>query len=97
MSLNFNLKKLYYILADQRRIRMFLILCKNSLERTKEALDQYYTIKTMVPEYFANRDPTAPEVLRSMETSLVFIYTKNINFYKKNIYKITQFYKVLYQ
>lgn len=56
--------------VDQRRIRMFLILCKNSLERTKEALDQYYTIKTMVPEYFANRDPTRPELLRSMETSL---------------------------
>lgn len=83
MVVSFNLKKRYYILADQRRIRMFLILCKNSLERTKEALDQYYTIKTLVPEYFANRDPTAPELLRSMDTSLVFIYSKNINVFKK--------------
>lgn len=83
MGMDLNLKKHYYILADQRRIRMFLILCKNSLERTKEALDQYYTIKTLVPEYFANRDPTAPEILRSMDTSLVFIYAKNIHVYKK--------------
>lgn len=54
---------------DQRRIRLFLILCKNSLERTKESLDQYYTMKSMVPEFFADRDPTLPALLRSMETS----------------------------
>ncbi|VVC40270.1 Cellular retinaldehyde binding/alpha-tocopherol transport,CRAL/TRIO, N-terminal domain,CRAL-TRIO lipid [Cinara cedri] len=56
--------------VDERRIRLFLILCKNSLERTKEALDQYYTIKSTVPEFFANRDPTKPELLNSMKTSL---------------------------
>jgi len=56
--------------VDERRIRMFLILCKNSLERTKESLDQYYTIKSMVPEYFSNRDPTMPTLLESMRTSL---------------------------
>jgi hypothetical protein len=56
--------------GDEKRIRIFLILCKNSLERTKEALDQYFTLKSMVPEYFANRDPLNPQILRSMETSL---------------------------
>ncbi|XP_060850784.1 alpha-tocopherol transfer protein-like [Rhopalosiphum padi] len=56
--------------VDERRIRLFLILCKNSLERTKESLDQYYTLKSMVPEFFGNRDPTAEPLLRSMKTSL---------------------------
>lgn len=61
-----------YFPVDERRIRLLLILCKNSLERTKESLDQYYTIKSMVPEYFADRDPTTPALVRSMETTLVF-------------------------
>ncbi|KAL4141451.1 hypothetical protein QTP88_004089 [Uroleucon formosanum] len=56
--------------GDERRIRLFLILCKNSLERTKESLDQYYTLKSMVPEFFGDRDPISPPLLRSMKTSL---------------------------
>uniref|UniRef100_A0A2S2QQE7 Alpha-tocopherol transfer protein-like n=1 Tax=Sipha flava TaxID=143950 RepID=A0A2S2QQE7_9HEMI len=55
---------------DERRIRMFLIMCKNSLERTKESLDQYYTIKSMVPEFFSDRDPTSPSLVRSMGISI---------------------------
>lgn len=59
----------YLFLVDERRIRMFLILCKNSMERAKESLDQYYTLKSMVPEFFGNRDPTSETLLRSMKTS----------------------------
>lgn len=55
--------------VDERRIRLFLILCKNSMERTKESLDQYYTIKSMIPEFFGDRDPTLPPLERSMDTS----------------------------
>jgi len=39
------------------------------MERTKESLDQYYTLKSMVPEFFGNRDPTLPPLLQSMKTS----------------------------
>ncbi|KAL0849060.1 hypothetical protein ABMA28_013422 [Loxostege sticticalis] len=35
----------------------FLRGCKFSLERSKEKMDMYYTLKTIVPEFFANRDP----------------------------------------
>jgi len=39
------------------------------MERTKESLDQYYTLKSMVPEFFGDRDPSSPPLLRSMKTS----------------------------
>ncbi|KAJ2953518.1 hypothetical protein O0L34_g1121 [Tuta absoluta] len=35
----------------------FLRGCKFSLERSKEKFDMYYTLRTVVPEFFANRDP----------------------------------------
>ncbi|XP_053623850.1 uncharacterized protein LOC128682872 [Plodia interpunctella] len=35
----------------------FLRGSKFSLERSKEKLDMYYTLKGLVPEFFANRDP----------------------------------------
>ncbi|KAK0181949.1 hypothetical protein PV327_000126 [Microctonus hyperodae] len=35
----------------------FLRGCKHSLERTKEKLDAYYTIRTHLPEIFLSRDP----------------------------------------
>jgi hypothetical protein len=34
----------------------FLRGCKFSLERTKEKLDMYYTLRTALPEFFSNRD-----------------------------------------
>jgi hypothetical protein len=34
----------------------FLRGCKFSLERTKEKLDMYYTMRTALPEFFNGRD-----------------------------------------
>lgn len=36
----------------------FLRGCKFSLEKTKQKLDMYFTMRTAVPEFFANRDVT---------------------------------------
>ncbi|XP_050441971.1 alpha-tocopherol transfer protein-like [Adelges cooleyi] len=55
---------------DERRIKLYLIMCKNSLERAKEALDRYYTIKTSAPEFYAARDPTSPELTQSRDLSM---------------------------
>lgn len=38
----------------------FLIQCKNSIERTKEALDLYFSRGILVPEVFTRRDPLSP-------------------------------------
>lgn len=65
-----NLKRARCVFAaDERRIHTYLILCKNSVETTKEALDQYYTVKSVVPEYFGHRDPTSPALEQSMSTT----------------------------
>ena len=42
---------------DPQWLVAFLRGCKHSLERTKEKLDAYYTIRTHLPEIFMNRDP----------------------------------------
>ncbi|XP_065337537.1 alpha-tocopherol transfer protein-like [Cloeon dipterum] len=44
----------------------FLRGCKFDLDKTKEKLDTYFTIKTLVPEYFKNRDLTKNEQLRKI-------------------------------
>lgn len=36
--------------------------CKHSLEKTKRKIDALYTMKTMLPEIFNNRDPFQKEV-----------------------------------
>jgi hypothetical protein len=52
------LKKQPHIKADpdDQTIIGFLRGCKFSLERTKEKVDMYYTMKTALPEFFSNRD-----------------------------------------
>ncbi|XP_050421508.1 retinol-binding protein pinta-like [Adelges cooleyi] len=54
-------------IIDEKRIKMVLLMCKNSLEKTKVKLDQHYTIKLSVPEWFSNWDPTSPELVQSIK------------------------------
>jgi len=48
--------------TDDQWLLSFLRGCKFSLERTKEKLDNFYTMKTLIPEFFSNRDPLLPEI-----------------------------------
>lgn len=43
--------------TDDQFLVAFLRGCKYSLERTKEKIDMYYTIRGAIPEFFSNRDP----------------------------------------
>ncbi|XP_050675537.1 alpha-tocopherol transfer protein-like [Leptidea sinapis] len=49
--------------SDQK-IVSFLRGSKYSLERTKEKLDMSYTLRSLVPEIFQNRDPLDPKIQR---------------------------------
>jgi len=51
-------KKQPHIIADpsDQLIISFLRACKFSLERTKEKLDLYYTVKSALPELFGGCD-----------------------------------------
>ncbi|KAH0568511.1 retinol-binding protein pinta-like [Cotesia glomerata] len=55
------------IRQDPQWIAGFLRGCKHSLERTKEKLDTYYTIKTHLPELFQDRDPKQSKIEKSLE------------------------------
>lgn len=58
---NIILKIIHNFIADQWLLA-FLRGSKFSLERSKEKLDMYYTMRTIVPEIFANRDPLEPKI-----------------------------------
>lgn len=44
--------------TDDQFLIAFLRGCKYSLERAKEKLDTYYTVRSAIPEFFQQRDPT---------------------------------------
>ncbi|KAJ9584950.1 hypothetical protein L9F63_020699, partial [Diploptera punctata] len=45
---------------DEARMERLFLRCKTSIERAKQTLDMYFTIKTALPEIFSNRDPLQP-------------------------------------
>ncbi|XP_058463375.1 alpha-tocopherol transfer protein-like [Malaya genurostris] len=48
--------------TDDQFLVSFLRGCKYSLEKTKEKLDNYYTVKSALPEFFENRDPSNAKI-----------------------------------
>ncbi|XP_055532754.1 retinol-binding protein pinta-like [Wyeomyia smithii] len=48
---------------DDQFLIAFLRGCKYSLERAKEKLDMFYTVRTMSPELIRGRDPEDPKTL----------------------------------
>jgi len=47
---------------DDQWLLAFVRGCKFSLEKTKQKLESFYTLRTLVPEFFSNRDPLTPEI-----------------------------------
>ncbi|KAG8242344.1 hypothetical protein J6590_067800 [Homalodisca vitripennis] len=54
----------------------YLISNKNSLERAKEGLDCYFSVRVLVPEVFTMRDPLLEAVQKSFEVMGVIILPK---------------------
>lgn len=52
----------FCLISAEQWLIAFLRGSKFSLERSKEKLDMYYTLRTLVPEFFSNRDPLDPRV-----------------------------------
>lgn len=49
--------------TDDQFLVTFLRGSKYSLERAKEKIDLYYTVRSLMPEMFESRDPTDPITL----------------------------------
>jgi len=56
--------------TDDQWLLSFLRGCKYSLERTKQKLDLFYTMRTIVPEFYANRNPFLPEIQEALKTGI---------------------------
>ncbi|XP_068087032.1 retinol-binding protein pinta [Anabrus simplex] len=58
--------------TDDAFLLIFLRGCKFNLEKTKEKIDDYYTYRTALPEFFSNRDPLLPELQTLLNTAYVY-------------------------
>ncbi|XP_050521620.1 alpha-tocopherol transfer protein-like isoform X13 [Daktulosphaira vitifoliae] len=52
---------------EKRKVKSFLIGCKNSLERTKEMLDNHYTLRALCPKYFIESDLENSAIIKLSE------------------------------
>ena len=58
----------YLVIVDDTRIRNILHLCKFNLEKTKEKIDNYYTLRTKYPNVFNNSNPKLQTLKETMAT-----------------------------
>jgi len=63
---------LHSIQQDDKTLEMFLRGCKFSLERTKEKLDTFHSIKGNIPEWFDDWDPFNP-IIQEFLSSGVYL------------------------
>jgi hypothetical protein len=56
--------------TDDAFILMYLRNCKFSLERTKEKIDKFYTVKTALPDWFKNRDLDDPTHMEALQMGM---------------------------
>lgn len=47
-----------YCFPDDQFLVSFLRGCKYSYEKSKEKLDMYFTVRSAIPEFFDDRDPS---------------------------------------
>ncbi|KDR19513.1 retinol-binding protein pinta-like [Zootermopsis nevadensis] len=57
---------------DEGQLERLFLRCKKSVERAKNVLDMYYTLRTALPEIFSNRDP-AQEWFKKITSVRIFL------------------------
>lgn len=53
--------------SDNDILERMYINCKCSIERTKTALDMYFSLKTKLPEVMSARDPLGSDIQKVMD------------------------------
>jgi len=56
------------LIADEF-VLLFLHSCEFSLEKTKNTIETYFTIRTGVPEFFSRREPKTADVKNSFDVA----------------------------
>lgn len=58
---------------DDQWIVSFLRGCKFSIQRTKEKFDLFYTMRTLLPEFFKNRDPLQADIQDVLKRGIIVV------------------------
>ncbi|RZC32562.1 CRAL TRIO domain containing protein, partial [Asbolus verrucosus] len=74
-------------ILDESRIRNFLIFNKCSVEKAKQKIDMYYTIRSLIPDMYENVNPKRP----NMEKLLDIIYWIPLPQLTKEMYRVHMF------
>lgn len=61
---------------DDQYLLIYLRGCKFSLERVKEKIDNYLTFKTLLPEFFHDRDLSKPVLKEVLDLGIMLILDK---------------------
>ncbi|KAK5646357.1 hypothetical protein RI129_004821 [Pyrocoelia pectoralis] len=75
--------------TDSQRLVAFCRGCKWNIQRIKERLDYFYTIKNITPEFFENRDPLSTELQKVLNAGSIFIMPKVRNYLGPRICMLT--------
>jgi hypothetical protein len=74
-------------ILDDKRIENFFLLNKCSMEKTKQAIDMYYTIRTLIPDMFENIHPNLPQMQELMDIAYCTILPRLTN----DMYRVLAF------
>ncbi|XP_075216086.1 alpha-tocopherol transfer protein-like isoform X2 [Lycorma delicatula] len=56
----------------ESELQFFVWNCKFSLEKAKQKLDSYFTMRSLIPEFFSHRDPCTEQMLLHKDTIYFF-------------------------
>ncbi|XP_063231579.1 alpha-tocopherol transfer protein-like [Bacillus rossius redtenbacheri] len=76
-------------LTDEH-LHLFLHSCYDDEEKTKKTIESYFTMKTMAPELFANRDPLGGDVQQALDISeMIQMTAKTPEGYRVLVYRLS--------
>lgn len=58
----------FYIISDDRAVARMLAVNKFSIEKLKQKLENFFTSRNIMPEFFAHRDPWSPDISKALDS-----------------------------
>ncbi|RZC34275.1 CRAL TRIO domain containing protein [Asbolus verrucosus] len=75
MGKSYSPKNVFSLLVlEDAKIRNFLILNKCSVEKTKQKVDMYYTIRGLIPDFYVDSNPKLPHLQENMDVMYCVIH-----------------------
>lgn len=80
--------RVFSSIPDDQFLVSFLRGCKYSYEKTKEKLDMYFTVRSAIPEFFYDRDPSYANLQEAISRGYenIMIWGWDFAFLKKFVY-----------